>query len=305
MAGPGLTFAPTLGDSQDQKDTAAQLSPTQRAIQTISLRLPRVFGAKKISPRELMNAQGSAGNTSGLSAESAMFQTLQKTKAADAPTFATGQSMSASGSGGGSGSPVAAPMSASAEGNKVSQILQGFMQQAPSAPAPPRVTPGIGNTEVAVDPPSAVPAPTIQPAPVSPAPVVDREPMVREPRIPDQDSFEPRTPRVPSLPAPQPAPPVEYPSPSPRPPQSPRDPNAPIDVTPVPPPADPFAPPPQGRVPNTPRDPNENPDIQGPNVIQQVQDMLGSNPNGAQTVAQIIQSVLGSMDEDQRRRLRG
>jgi hypothetical protein len=207
MAGPGLSFLPT-GDEADQKDASAQLSPTQRAIQIIGLRLPRVMGARRaIAPSQLLGASVGEGRMGGgLSPESALFRTLQTAALGDSPMFSTGLAASAGGSGG--------------------MGSAGGSSGAPSSTPTPNIIPGAGSVE----------APTIFTQPMAPDPISPaigggdtREPMDREPRIPGMEVPERpnRPPRVPGAPAPMP--PVEYSTPG-RPPQTPRDPNEPIDI---------------------------------------------------------------------------
>lgn len=84
MASFGLSFLPS-DDADSQKDASNQLSPTQRAIQVIGLKLPRVLGTRKIAPRELMGAAGGLGAAKaqeafGVSPDSALFQTFSRNR---------------------------------------------------------------------------------------------------------------------------------------------------------------------------------------------------------------------------------
>lgn len=68
----GLSFAPpTTPDRREQASAAAQLGPTQRAIQVLSLHLPRILGARAIAPRSLLAPERPA---SPLSPEAALTQ---------------------------------------------------------------------------------------------------------------------------------------------------------------------------------------------------------------------------------------
>lgn len=73
----GLSFAPpTTPDRREQASAAAQLGPTQRAIQVLSLHLPRILGARAISPFSLLTPDRPAAGP--LSPEAALTQNAIK-----------------------------------------------------------------------------------------------------------------------------------------------------------------------------------------------------------------------------------
>lgn len=73
----GLSFMPpTTPDRREQASAAAQLGPTQRAIQVLSLHLPRILGARAISPFSLLTPDRPAAGP--LSPEAALTQNAIK-----------------------------------------------------------------------------------------------------------------------------------------------------------------------------------------------------------------------------------
>jgi hypothetical protein len=51
----GLNFAPpTSPDRADQRSASSQLGPSQRALQVLSLHLPKILGSRAVSPRSLL-----------------------------------------------------------------------------------------------------------------------------------------------------------------------------------------------------------------------------------------------------------
>lgn len=81
----GLSFMPpTSGDPTDQRAAASALGPSQRALEYISLHLPRILGARKIAPASLLNATG-APAASGASPESAVLQSMMRALSAGPP----------------------------------------------------------------------------------------------------------------------------------------------------------------------------------------------------------------------------
>lgn len=206
----GQTFAPT--GSADE-ELSKKPNAAQQAIQVLSMRLPRVKGARSISP--LVGEPGSAARreVGGFSPDSAVLQTLMRSQA---PT-GTSEAMSApmgslpGASSMGARNPMAAAMAALGGG-----MMNAGPQQAPV------ITPGIADPNRPLPP--IVPAPTPAPAPI-PAPMPEpRDPFVPAPRIPQDDAprdpWEDREPRQPGpapapVPPPAPAPPVAPPSPEP------------------------------------------------------------------------------------------
>lgn len=65
MAGFGVSFVPGGGSADPQQaqpgGPAAGAPPVQRAVQMLSLRLPRVVGANGMAPGPLLNAPGAMG----------------------------------------------------------------------------------------------------------------------------------------------------------------------------------------------------------------------------------------------------
>jgi len=58
----GVSFSPVgQGQGGNQAQNAAQQTPVQQAIQTLSLRIPRTVGAGSIAPGQLLNAAGGSG----------------------------------------------------------------------------------------------------------------------------------------------------------------------------------------------------------------------------------------------------
>jgi hypothetical protein len=75
MADYGVSFAPTR-DNAMMGPRNAQLTGVPEATQVISLRLPRVVGARSIAPGALLNAEGGGGSDL---LGSALLQTLLRT----------------------------------------------------------------------------------------------------------------------------------------------------------------------------------------------------------------------------------
>jgi len=124
MARPlGSSFAPVSANDEETR----KLPPAQQAIQVLSMRFPRVRGAKTISP--LLGEPGSAARrqVGGFSPESAVLQTLMQAMGTGAePSLPSGSQPGAASPSQGASSPFAAAMSA----------LGGGMAAAPPAPAP-------------------------------------------------------------------------------------------------------------------------------------------------------------------------
>lgn len=118
MASPlGQSFAPIGAADEDTKKP----NPAQQAIQVLSMRMPRVRGARAISPLAGDARSAAASQVGGFSPESAVLQTLMRTLAPSAPMGAMPDA----------GNPMAAAMAA----------LGGGM----AAPAAPVITPGIAD----------------------------------------------------------------------------------------------------------------------------------------------------------------
>jgi hypothetical protein len=131
----GQSFAPMgSADEEIKKPT-----PAQQAIQVLSMRLPRVRGAK-FSPLMGESRSPASSQAGGMSPDSAIFQALMK-------TLSGGSSMpqGAMPSMSGGMDPMAAAMSALGDGMANAPM--------PSAPQAPVIVPGIGQ------PPGIVAAP--------------------------------------------------------------------------------------------------------------------------------------------------
>jgi translation initiation factor IF-2 len=287
----GQTFAPTSAADEEPKKP----NPAQQAIQVLSMRIPRVRGAKAISP--LVGEPGSAARreVGGFSPHSAVLETLMRSMTPSGSTEAVSTPM-------GSLPGLASPGAPDPMGAALSGLMGGASMAPPpvaaSAPAAatvpmpsapvassPQVSVPRASSPQASAPPAASPAPAALPTPPIPfrqevprgvpsipsepkqAPVIIpgveepkeviaapkesefvsppmagagprdlREPVTPPPRIPDQGERDPRDSRPPRNPTPAPVlPPISEPGPPPgRDPQSPRDPEAPIDLLPVP-----------------------------------------------------------------------
>lgn len=153
MASPfGQSFAPTDAASEETK----KLSPAQQAIQVLSMRLPRVRGARSISPYVGESRSAAAMQQGGFSPESAVLQTLMQAQRMSAPE---GSMPGAASPSMGASDPMAAAMAA---------LGGGMMNAAPSAPV---VTPGIADPNRPLPPIVPAPAPTPEPAPAPWAPL--------------------------------------------------------------------------------------------------------------------------------------
>lgn len=144
----GQTFAPTSAAD----DETRKRNPAQQAIQVLSMRMPRVRGARAISPLVGDARSAAASQVGGFSPESAVLQTLMRTLTPSAPMGAVP---------GMGGDPVSAAMAA---------LGGGMMNAAPS------VTPGIADPNRPIPPivPAPTPAPTIVPgSPTEPLPAPD------------------------------------------------------------------------------------------------------------------------------------
>lgn len=161
----GESFAPTTAADGEKKPTAAQ-----QAIQVLSMRLPRIRGARAISP--LVGEPGSAARREqgGFSPDSAVLQTLMRARGASIPP----------GSAPGAASEGASdPMSAA-----LAALGGGMMNAAPV------VTPGIADPRnpPPIDPSiinAPTPAPTIVPgSPTIPLPAPEERQWRADPSAP-------------------------------------------------------------------------------------------------------------------------
>jgi DNA polymerase-3 subunit gamma/tau len=161
----GLSFAPPASpDRRSQQQNASALSPTQQALQVLSLHLPRILGARAISPSSLLTPQ--PGGASPVSPDAAVLQSALQAGpgALGAPTSPLAPSVNTA------PSPVntgASPTAAQAVAALIQSALQGRM---PS----PVITPGGGPqpTQPPTNGPIVETGPTAPPpAPAPPAPV--------------------------------------------------------------------------------------------------------------------------------------
>ena len=167
----GLTFAPTAAAQQDDK--MRQGSPLQQAIQVLSLRLPRIMGARPIAPQQLLGAQGAAGGSPYGNPSAIVQQIMQQILGGKTPPVGvppTGgivpQGMYQPPRGG--INPQGVP--------RLDPITGGY-----GVPPPPVIVPGAGNPP----PPVIVPGEGAPQPPYSPPPVTtnpETTPMQQYPR---------------------------------------------------------------------------------------------------------------------------
>jgi hypothetical protein len=266
MARPlGSSFAPIAASDEETK----RLPPAQQAIQVLSMRIPRVRGARSISP--LVGEPGSAARrqVGGFSPESAVLQTLMQTLApAAAPSAPMGSLPGAASPSVGARNPMSAAMEALGGGLAAPPMvpsspvappvapasLAAPSVSAPAAPALPRPfqgqQPGGSSASMPSVPSGPPPAPVVIPGLEEPTPPT----IIQSPTLPAPVSSgaAPRDPRPPVMPAPRIPDQGEG-----REPREPREPRTPPVPTLPPPVEDVFTPPSEGRPPQTPRDPDE------------------------------------------------
>jgi hypothetical protein len=81
----GLSFAPLSSDRRAQQQNTAALSPATQALQVLSLHLPRILGARAVSPSSLLAPQ--PGGASPVSPDAAVLQSaLQAGRSATSST---------------------------------------------------------------------------------------------------------------------------------------------------------------------------------------------------------------------------
>ncbi len=88
----GLTFGPpTQGQDPAQKRASGALTPGSKAVDVLSMTLPKVLGRGAITPRSLLTPDPSADTPggSGWSPESAVLQSVMRTL----PQFSRGMGM--------------------------------------------------------------------------------------------------------------------------------------------------------------------------------------------------------------------
>lgn len=173
----GQTFSPTSAADEERKK-----NPAQQALQVLSMRMPRISGAK-FSPLAGGSRSAAASQVGDFSPESAVLKTLMQAQQASAPE---GSMPGAASESLGASDPFAAAMAA----------LGGGMAQAPN------IVPGIRDRD-----PSAVP-PIVAGPPPAPAPAPG-------PNLPPKPSPGPHRDDDPFGPSPAPAPPPRVPQPMP------------------------------------------------------------------------------------------
>lgn len=133
----GISFAPDSGSQQNsQKPT-----PVQQAIQTLSLRIPRVVGAGSLAPQGLLTAPG-GGGLSGNPNAAAFLEELRRRLFGGGGQFPTASP------------PITAPSGPKTVDPGSSQPQPGSGQPAMPFPAP-TVTPGDDGPKVVDEPPAA------------------------------------------------------------------------------------------------------------------------------------------------------
>ncbi len=75
--GFGVSFSPGQQGGQGQAQGAGRPSPVQQAIQTLSLKLPRVAGAGSVAPDALLNSAG-GGQLGGPTDAASMLEAIKR-----------------------------------------------------------------------------------------------------------------------------------------------------------------------------------------------------------------------------------
>ena len=193
----GIGFMPPAQRVPGQRPGEPALGPAQRAIQTLSLQLPRVLGARSIAPQSLLTPRQGGGG--GLDPESAVLQTVLRTMAPSLPSPAQPSPGATSVVGmppmpqmappsplapmSGASPLASAPAPASSpfapqgpNTNEIEEFLAAILRRL-VAPAPgPNIIPGVGGPEE----PGPIPGPPPMPPP-EPGPSVPEEPGSRFP----------------------------------------------------------------------------------------------------------------------------
>jgi Wiskott-Aldrich syndrome protein len=158
----GLSFAPPASpDRRSQQQNAAALSPTQQALQVLSLHLPRILGARAISPSSLLTPQ--TGPAAPVSPDAAVLQSaLQAGRAGlGAPSSPLAPA------------PAALPAAPSSGMSPAAQAVAALLQAARNYQAPtPTITPGdTGTSNPPTHGPVITTGPSAPPPPPPPAPL--------------------------------------------------------------------------------------------------------------------------------------
>lgn len=172
MADPfGLSFSPGAGGANGQPQAGQKPSPVQTAIQTLSLRIPRVAGASAFTPQSLLTSPG--GSALGGDPNSAALLEHLRRLLFGGPSA---PSMAGPDQGPSQGQPSnplqsLAAMFGGAQGQPAGPSGRGAPP--PPGPPPPNVIPGSElprDTEIPPPPPPPTPPTPMRPEP----PIVER-----------------------------------------------------------------------------------------------------------------------------------
>lgn len=182
----GVSFSPAQQGGQGQAQAGPRQSPVQQAIQTLSLRMPRVAGAGSLAPQALLNSPGGA-NMSGPVDAASMLEQIKRMLFGNQQPGQVGTGPDLPRDNGGSAPTPPSPMDPGGRGMPVPgpggftppwQPPQqpGAPPEAPPAPPmAPSVTPGGGDTRDPEQP--------YQPPPMAPSTPTYREPSGPRQRI--------------------------------------------------------------------------------------------------------------------------
>lgn len=169
----GQSFSPTAATDDERKKP----NPAQQAIQVLSMRLPRVKGARAISPL-LGERPGGGGNTADLAVLQSVLQSATGGSAEAGPFGALGATSMPGSFSDGTSAPFSGSMpgAGASEAGELSRMAERERQQPPRAPV---VTPGIE------DPNRTLPPILPGPEPKGPMPKAMPKPMPKpDPQIP-------------------------------------------------------------------------------------------------------------------------
>lgn len=170
----GVSFQPGSQQDATQRPGSSPSQGVQEAIKVLSLRMPKVVGARAMAPGQLLNAQGSGGNPL---IDSVVNQVLARYFPTDAPPMTQAPSLG--------GAPVLGPR-------------PGESSTMPPSPMPsrmPRITPIETGQSPTISPPGVYAPPPAPNAPTGPPVRFDSNP-------PPKEVFE--TPASPNPPVEQP-----------------------------------------------------------------------------------------------------
>lgn len=188
MADPfGVSFSPANQQSGNTQQQQGRPTPVQQAIQTLSLRIPRVAGAGSLAPQALLNSPGGANVGGPVDAASMLEQIKRMLFGNQQPgQIGTGPDLPRDNGGsapmppspmdpGGRGMPVPGPGGFTPPWQPPPQQPGAPPEAPPAPPMAPSVTPGGGDTR---DPE--------QPYQPPPPPMAPSAPIYREPSGPRQ-----------------------------------------------------------------------------------------------------------------------